>query len=498
MPATVRYPERPVSTQQVNKMLRNRYYTGVVRFDHVHYPGRHEALVDGMTFETVQDLLTSRRVSKDKPQKRPHPLKGSIYCGRCGRRFGIVHAKGQAGGTYPYFYCLGRQQDPSGCVQMYVGVDRVENAVIDHLANYRLDESRRAAVREAVLDHFRTRIEESQHEVTAQQGRMVKLNRQRQKAKDAYFADAMDIDDFKTEQQRISRELTAAEAIIQRNLTSLTDIERGVDQALSLLINPAGFYLAAPDSVKHMLLQAMFERIWLIDDVVVGADLTRPYAELLGVEATLDARNALSGTDDAFMTYERREAVGLASTDLRSYLRVERPQGLLAIDMENSWPNAEAVGSNFVPLVGLTGFEPAASSSRTTRATKLRHSPRKRSESTRARAVSRTGSDGRPRGERDQRRVRAAAEANGGRRRGSETGRDVHPRRGMVVGLVLVKAFGTSGVEVAVGHQRTNDRQAQLSAVRVPGEDHRVTVAVERVKHPEVRGVRYRDREVGL
>jgi hypothetical protein len=70
---------------------------------------------------------------------------------------------------------------------------------------------------------------------------------------------------------------------IQRNLTSLTDIEQGVDQALSLLINPAGFYLAAPDSVKRMLLQAMFERIWLIDDVVVGADLTRPYAELLGV-----------------------------------------------------------------------------------------------------------------------------------------------------------------------------------------------------------------------
>jgi site-specific DNA recombinase len=258
---------------------------------------------------------------------------------------------------------------------MYVKVERVEVAVLGHLDNFRLDESRRAAVREAVLDHFGGRIEESQREVSTQQGRIVKLNRQRQKAKDAYFADAMDIEDFKAEQQRISRELTSAEAIIQRNLTSLGDIEKGVDQALSLLVNPAGFYLAASDPVKRMLLEAMFERICLIDDVVVGADLTRPYAELLGVEASLDARKALAGSNQTHMTYERQEAPGLSSTDLRSYLRVERPQGLLAIDIENPRPNAVAVGSNLDQLVGLTGFEPAASSSRTTRATKLRHSP---------------------------------------------------------------------------------------------------------------------------
>jgi hypothetical protein len=45
------------------------------------------------------------------------------------------------------------------------------------------------------------------------------------------------------------------------------------------------------------------------------------------------------------------------SADLCSYLRVERPQGLLAIDMENPRPNAVAVGSNFVALVGLVTFK---------------------------------------------------------------------------------------------------------------------------------------------
>jgi hypothetical protein len=39
----------------------------------------------------------------------------------------------------------------------------------------------------------------------------------------------------------------------------------------------------------------------------VGADLTRPYAELLGVEASLDARKALAGSNQTHMTYERRK-----------------------------------------------------------------------------------------------------------------------------------------------------------------------------------------------
>jgi hypothetical protein len=85
---------------QVHKILHNRYYLGRVTFSGVEYPGRHEPLIDETTFDVVQALLASRNLAGDKPQTRPHPLKGTIYCGRCGRRFGIVYANGH-GGQYP-------------------------------------------------------------------------------------------------------------------------------------------------------------------------------------------------------------------------------------------------------------------------------------------------------------------------------------------------------------------------------------------------------------
>jgi site-specific DNA recombinase len=378
--ATARYPERPVTISLVHRMLHNRYYLGIVTFGGVESAGRHEALVDEVTFQHVQDLLTSRSLASDKPRQHPHPLKGPLHCGRCGRRLGIVHAKGH-GGVYPYFYCLGRQKDSSGCPQMFVRVERIEAAVLRHLDTFRLDDVRREELRRVVMARFGDQVAGAQREVASQQGRIVKLNRRREKAKDAYFADAMDIAEFKEEQRKITTELAAAELIIQRNLATAEDLSRGLDEGLSLLVHPAGFYQAAPDSIKQMLVQAIFEKLWIVDDEVAGSDLTDTYAGLLGVEAIADARLALAGGGDNFLSYERREPVSHGATDVRTYLRIERPRGRLGVDRPCRQTGNKALGSNIDQLVGLTGFEPAASSSRTTRATKLRHSP-KRSEST--------------------------------------------------------------------------------------------------------------------
>ena len=79
-------------------------------------------------------------------------------------------------------------------------------------------------------------------------------------------------------------------------------------------------------------------------------------------------------------------------------------------------------------LVGVTGFEPAASSSRTTRATKLRHTPWQPSESTRC-AELRSPNPASPREQGDQRCLRAAGEAHRGVDRVPEPCADVQRHR---------------------------------------------------------------------
>ena len=67
----------------------------------------------------------------------------------------------------------------------------------------------------------------------------------------------------------------------------------------------------------------------------------------------------------------------------------------------------------------------------------------------------------------------------------------------MPVDLMPVQPLGACRLQIAVRHQGALERQAQLAAVCVPGEDHRVAVTVERVEDTQVRRVGDADRQVG-
>ena len=90
-----------------------------------------------------------------------------------------------------------------------------------------------------------------------------------------------------------------------------------------------------------MLLQAVFEKIWIVDEQVVGVDLARPFTEVLTVEAQLDLRSALNGTDQASVSYERPHdhhgfwsAVGFVTYAAQSHRRgLARRAGT-----ESPWP----------------------------------------------------------------------------------------------------------------------------------------------------------------
>lgn len=175
MPETKNLPERSVQIQHVHRILRNPYYTGVVTYNGVAYPGEHDPLVDEPTFELVQVILTGRNLNKDKSKKRPHPLKGNLYCGRCGRRLGITAPTNRYGVTYDYFYCLGRQKDRASCDQPYVSVADVETAVADYFRRVRMPQQRLTTLRDQIIASFASRHADGATAIAAAQARIQKL-----------------------------------------------------------------------------------------------------------------------------------------------------------------------------------------------------------------------------------------------------------------------------------------------------------------------------------
>jgi hypothetical protein len=377
MPETKSLPERPVQIQHVHRILRNRYYLGVITYNGIEYQGEHIPLVDEATFELVQAILTSRNLNKQKSKKRPHHLKGNLFCARCGRRLGISAPTNRHGTTYTSFYCLGRQHDKTSCKQIYVTVEELEVAVANYFNHVHIPQTRLQQLRTEIIHAFEGKHADGAAEITAQQKRIKQLNERARKNKEAYFADALSLEDFRLEQDKTRNEIAAAEKIIAKLTITLDAIQQSLDDALSLLTDPHRLFTEAPDAIKLMLVQTLFGKLWIMDHDVVGSELTDVYHELLTMEARLTleeqartepAADGLSLAPAAHTYYRRRtggsddlsdEDRDEAIADLAERLWIERPHGALPLDSRNPAPHAVRRGSDVLHLVGTTGFEPA-------------------------------------------------------------------------------------------------------------------------------------------
>lgn len=325
--ATARFPERPLHKSHVHKMLTNPYYVGVVTFAGVrHEKGRHPTFVTQETFDRVQALLHSRYVTGEKPQKHFHYLKGWLACGRCGSRVGIMNARGQRGGIYPYFYCGGRQRGI--CSQPYVPINVIEQRVEDYWTRITLTTTQRDEIAATVRQAVGVVAQRSNIELTRQRRNVATLEHERRMLMRAFYAGSIEDDLLQEEQTRIGQALASARRVLTACETAWDNLDQITHDVLSLCDDSHTLYRTAPETIKQHLNQAVFRRFWIIDDTIGGADLHRPLADLLGH----DLPDRLT-----------HEITTLTSTDPtptprahapRRTITVARPHGPLPVDAE--------------------------------------------------------------------------------------------------------------------------------------------------------------------
>ena len=88
--------ERPITINNVHKILNNPFYIGMVLGNEYQYvrSASHKALVSNELFEKVQSILGSKKVSVHYTQKLNHLYRGILRCGACGRTYTPYTKKG--------------------------------------------------------------------------------------------------------------------------------------------------------------------------------------------------------------------------------------------------------------------------------------------------------------------------------------------------------------------------------------------------------------------
>lgn len=275
--STPRMPSKPIPYQTLFKVLENPYYKGIVTYKGVQYAGSHEPLIDDDTWERVQTILASR-INGERSFKHPHFLKGTVYCAYCGSRMIITNTKKKNGKVYPYFACCGRHRGTCpDCQTRHVLIPEVERKIEQLYDNIQLPHEVRVAIEEELQNVIKKEKEKYDLELDGLLGQKRTLEHKRAKLLEAHYNDAIPLDLLKKEQAQITKELTAINNEIRQHDLTFEQISQNLTESLDLLDDCAAFYKGASDTIKRLMNQAIFEKIYISYTRDVTLDIEAKY-----------------------------------------------------------------------------------------------------------------------------------------------------------------------------------------------------------------------------
>ena len=259
IPPTPRRPAKPITATRLHEILRHPYYKGIVTFQGVEYPGKHEPLVDSQTWQTVQTILTSRRYG-ERQRIHNHFLKSTVVCGQCGARLSVQNAKNSKGTIYPYFVCA-RRCRLHDCAFTAVLIDVVEDRMVELYRAIELSAEDRTQIEHYLHDELAQIEGDKAKAVRSLTTRRTNIEDRRRRLLHAHYEGAVPLDLLKEEQAELSTELNQIERQLAAYQADAAEVRQYLTQALDLLEDCHRLYTAAPAHLKKLLNQVFFDRV---------------------------------------------------------------------------------------------------------------------------------------------------------------------------------------------------------------------------------------------
>jgi site-specific DNA recombinase len=256
-------PSNPVSNSRLAGILRDPYYTGVIRYRDKLYAGRHEPLISKETFLKVQEILDQRRRQGDRDITHFHYMKGIIYCGECydaARTSRLLYSRSNGnGGTYEYFICTAKQRRV--CSTPAIRVDLMEARIAATVAGELMTAEALDDIRELIAAAINDLLR-SDREAKAQLRRQLdKLEAQEERLIELAANSTMPIAKVRT---KLERTTLQKEAVTEKLNSTVERLNYGAEMALAyieLLRNPGQLYQGADSLVRRELLTALFKKL---------------------------------------------------------------------------------------------------------------------------------------------------------------------------------------------------------------------------------------------
>ncbi len=112
---------KPLTISNIQRLLKNPFYYGVIKWDGEMYEGKHQPLITKKLFDKCQVVMEQRGKITKKHEPTKHPYRQMLICSNCGCSITSSIQKG-----HTYYHCTRKK---GNCGSKYVRQERIDEEV---------------------------------------------------------------------------------------------------------------------------------------------------------------------------------------------------------------------------------------------------------------------------------------------------------------------------------------------------------------------------------
>ena len=160
-------------------------------------------------------------------------------------------------------------------------VHKVEELIEQHYRSIQLSPEKITEIRLALGEALASQRQEAEAEKHVQTLRIARLSREREQLLQLHYAEALPIDLFRQDQNRITAALENARTQLAAVSVAFDVIEQNVKRALELAEDCHAAYVSATPTIRRLFNQAFFVKLILANDGQVTHEYAEPFKVLL-------------------------------------------------------------------------------------------------------------------------------------------------------------------------------------------------------------------------
>jgi hypothetical protein len=219
-----------ISLSNVQHILQNPFYIGLMRYKGEIFEGTHEPLISKKLFDRCQEVMTKR--GKVRPDRKHNfPFLGLMKCASCGCSITAQYAKGN-GGVYTYYRCTKKR---GVCQEKYLGENQLTQQIKNLLQKVSLSSQDTEKVLAALDKEENQAKKQAQSEVVSLKEKLSQIEMKLQKLLDVYLEDALTQKEYAAKKDvLISQKVELNEKITDFEQKGLSWLEPAREFVLSL------------------------------------------------------------------------------------------------------------------------------------------------------------------------------------------------------------------------------------------------------------------------